>query len=203
MLSLTSCRYPFRLMRRCFLGKWICLDSNKKGILIITKSRNENINFSKYLIATGKIIRIVFDRKLIYYWLVGWLFRFYGISTFLGYLTPNPLLCKCNILICRCMQKHIQHNKDQRTQFFRKIYLSLYLKRFERVTKGNICKRWVGDWTELLHIDPPNLLAIIAFLSRALELLNRGPGGLASAGTWFTFQHLYSNWSELPVAGVI
>ena len=26
------------------------------------------------------------------------------------------------------MQKHIQHNKDERTQFFRKIHLSLYLK---------------------------------------------------------------------------
>ena len=47
----------------------------------------------------------------------------------------------CNILICRCMQKHIQHNKDERTQFFRKIYLSLYLKGFERVTKGIICER--------------------------------------------------------------
>ena len=47
----------------------------------------------------------------------------------------------CNILICRCMQKHIQHNKDRRTQFFRKIHLSLYLKEFERVTKGIICER--------------------------------------------------------------
>ena len=37
-------------------------------------------------------------------------------------------LTSCNILICRCLQKHIQHNKDERTQFFRKIYLSLYLK---------------------------------------------------------------------------
>ena len=52
------------------------------------------------------------------------------------------------------MQKHIQHNKDEQTQFFRKIYLSLYLKGFERVTKGIICERWVGDWTELQHIDP-------------------------------------------------
>ena len=52
------------------------------------------------------------------------------------------------------MQKHIQHNKDEWTQFFRKIYLSLYLKGFERVTKGIICERWVGDWTELQHIDP-------------------------------------------------
>ena len=30
------------------------------------------------------------------------------------------------------MQKHIQHNKDERTQFFRKIYLSLYSKGFKR-----------------------------------------------------------------------
>ncbi len=27
-------------------------------------------------------------------WLVGWLVVFYGISTFVGYLTPNPFLCK-------------------------------------------------------------------------------------------------------------
>ena len=45
-----------------------------------------------------------------------------------------------------CMQKHIQHNKDERTQFFRKIYHSLY---------WNGCV-WegVGDRTELQHIDP-------------------------------------------------
>ena len=39
------------------------------------------------------------------------------------------------------MQKHIQHNKDERTQFFRKIYLSFYLEGFKRVTKGIICER--------------------------------------------------------------
>ena len=27
-------------------------------------------------------------------WLVGWMVEFYGISTFVGYLTPNPFLCK-------------------------------------------------------------------------------------------------------------
>ena len=26
--------------------------------------------------------------------LVGWFVGFYGISTFVGYLTPNPFLCK-------------------------------------------------------------------------------------------------------------
>ena len=42
------------------------------------------------------------------------------------------------------------HNKDERTQFFRKIYLSLY-------SKGLLCERWVGDWIELQHIDPHQL----------------------------------------------
>ena len=70
-------------------------------------------------------------------------------------------------------------------------------------TKGIICERWVGDWTELQHIDPSTLPATAAFLSRSPGLLNRGPGGPASAGTWFSFQHLFSNSSELPVAGVI
>ncbi len=45
------------------------------------------------------------------------------------------------------------------------------------------------SWKQRLqYIDPPTLLAITAFLSRSLGLLNRGPGGPASAGTWFSFQ---------------
>ena len=31
--------------------------------------------------------------ETIHGWLVGWLFGFYGISTFVGYLTPKPFLC--------------------------------------------------------------------------------------------------------------
>ena len=46
------------------------------------------------------------------------------------------------------MQKHIQHNNDELTQFFRKIYLSPYWKGC--VWEG------VGDRTELQHIDPPS-----------------------------------------------
>ena len=68
---------------------------------------------------------------------------------------------------------HIQHNKDERTQFFRKIYLSLYLKGFERV----VCERELETEQRLQHIDPPpTLLAITAFLSRSPGLLNRGTG---------------------------
>ena len=92
------------------------------------------------------------------------------------------------------IQKHIQHNNDERTQFFRKIYPSLYWKGC--VWEG------VGDRTKTATYWPPTLLAITAFLSRS-GLLNRGLGGPASAGTCFSFQHLLSNWSKLPVARVI
>ena len=77
------------------------------------------------------------------------------------------------------MQKHIQY-KDERTEFFRKIYLSLYLKRFERVTKGFTV--WEVSWrlNRTASYWPPTLMAITAFLSRSPGLLNRGPRGPAS-----------------------
>ena len=51
------------------------------------------------------------------------------------------------------MRKHSQRNNDERTQFFRKIYLSHFIRNgCERV----MCERWVGDWTKLQHIDPPS-----------------------------------------------
>ena len=67
-----------------------------------------------------------------------------------------------------CMQKHIQHNKDERTQFFRKIYLSLYWK-------GGV---WdgVGDGTKTATYWPQTLLAITVFLSCS-GLLNWRSGG--------------------------
>ena len=94
-------------------------------------------------------------------------------------------------------------NKDERHRSLRKIFLSLYWKGC--VWEG------VGDRIELKHIDPhcyghnsvsfpfswaaqpgawgPSLsgtcshsMAITVFLSRSPELLNRGPGDLASLG---------------------
>ena len=47
------------------------------------------------------------------------------------------------------MQKHIQHNKDERTQFFRKIYLSLY-------SKGLCVRGELETEQRLQHIDPTN-----------------------------------------------
>ena len=31
---------------------------------------------------------------LLFVWSIGWFVWFYGTSTFVGYLTPNPVLCK-------------------------------------------------------------------------------------------------------------
>ena len=89
----------------------------------------------------------------------------------------NESVFRCNILICRCMQKHIQHNKDKRTQFFRKIYLSLYLKGLRKVSslRGEL-------ETEQNYniLTPATLLATAAFLSRSPGLLNWAPGGLGA-----------------------
>ena len=49
---------------------------------------------------------------------------------------------------------------------------------FERVTKGLLCERWVGDWTKPQHIEPPALPAIAAPLS--LVLLGCSTGGLGA-----------------------
>ena len=106
----------------------------------------------------------------------------------------------CNILICRCMQKHIQHNKGKRTQFFRKIYLSLYSKGFERVTKGFMWERWVGDWTELQHIDPPQLFWLQQhFFPVLLGCSTEGLGARPLLGRGFHFS-IFSPTNWLPVA---
>ena len=51
--------------------------------------------FSTYFLFTlSRSPHGVVAKELVVGWLVGWLVGFYGISTFLGYLTPNPFLCK-------------------------------------------------------------------------------------------------------------
>ena len=76
------------------------------------------------------------------------------------------------------MQKHIQHNKDEWRRFFRKIYLSLYLKGFERF----YCVRGELETEQNCNILSPTLMARTAFLSRSPGLLNRRPGGPAFLG---------------------
>ena len=49
----------------------------------------------------------------------------------------------CYILICRCMHNHNDDTINTSDTVLRKIYLSLYLKGFERVTQGFTVR---GSW---------------------------------------------------------
>ena len=109
---------------------------------------------------------------------------------------------KCCIPICRCMQKHNDAIKTNGHSSLEK-YTSHFIERVWKGYEGFYCVRGELETEQNCNILTPTLLAITAFLSRSPEVLNREPGGPASAGTWFSFQHLLSNWSELPVAGVI
>ena len=67
-------------------------------------------------------------------------------------------------------------NNDERTQSFRKIYLSLYSKGLRKGCARVMCEWWVADWTDCnILTDIP--LSLAALLSRSAGLLNRGSWG--------------------------
>ena len=53
----------------------------------------ENCDCKKVIITRQAHPRTVEFRKT-WFSSYGWLVGFYGVSTFVGYLTPNPFLCK-------------------------------------------------------------------------------------------------------------
>ena len=83
--------------------------------------------------------------------------------------------------------KIIMTTQRRATQFFRKMYLSLYWKGC--VWEG------VGDWTELQHIDPHTIgHNRISFpLSWAAQ---PGAWGPSLSGCWFSLPHHISNSSD-------
>ena len=66
-----------------------------KFLLYLCKEREERPVSLKLWKKNDKQ-RKVNHQKMVFMvgWLVGWLFGFYGISTFIGYLTPNQFLYK-------------------------------------------------------------------------------------------------------------
>ena len=77
------------------------------------------------------------------------------------YASHSSGMCLCHISICCITVIHIQlytytcgnkiNNNDERTHFFRKIYLSHFIRTgCERV----MCERWVGDWTDCNILAP-------------------------------------------------
>ena len=95
----------------------------------------------------------------------------------------------------RCMRKHSQHNNDERTFFFRKIYLSHFIRNgCERV----ICERWVGDWRDCNILTPTSSTV---FSSTSFSFCWAAqPGALKaqpSAKSWFSLPRTATTDSKL------
>ena len=76
-----------------------------------------------------------------------------------------------------CMQKYIQHNKDERTQFFRKIYLSLYWKGCVWEGVGNRTKTATYWPSKLFWLSQPFFPVFLGCSTRGLgaqPLLGQG-----------------------------
>ena len=74
--------------------------------------------------------------------------------------------------------RNIINNNDERTDFFRKIYLSHFM---QKGCKRVVCERWVEDGIETATYWPQVSLTIAALLPHSAGLLNRGPKGLSVA----------------------
>ena len=112
----------------------------------------------------------------------------------------------CNILIC--MQKHSQHNNDERTQFFRIIYLSHFiLNGTQGLRKGYV---WEVSWrlNKNCNILTPQLFWLYQhFFPILLGCSTGGSKGPAFCWVWFsllrtatTDSKLWSPTNWIPVA---
>ena len=74
-----------------------------------------------------KVLKAKYTENIVYmcmlqeYWLVGWMFGFYGISTFVGYLTPNPFLYKKSVLF-----QTIQFSMNTQFNYQKHFYFKLF-----------------------------------------------------------------------------
>ena len=100
------------------------------------------------------------------------------------------------------MRKHSQHNNDERTQFFRKIYLSHFIRKgCERV----MCESWVGDWTNCNILTCSSFVfssTSCSFCWAAQSGVLRAHSPLLGAGSHYSILSP-TNWlqlTELPVA---
>ena len=97
---------------------------------------------------------------------------------------------------------NIINNNDERTHFFRKIYLSHFIRKgCDRVTNG-LCLRGELETEQTATYWPQVPLTIAALLSYSAGLLNRGSWGpKPSAGSWFslprTATRTPTNWLQL------
>ena len=98
------------------------------------------------------------------------------------------------------MRKLSKHNNDERTHFFRKIYLSHFIRNgCERVAKG-LCVRGELETEQTATYWPQIPLSLAALLSRSAGPLNRGSWGPISL-YWVlvlsTASYLQLDWLQL------
>ena len=65
------------------------------------------------------------DKTMLVGWLVGWFDVFYGMSTFVGYLTPNPFLWKS--VLFKTIQFSISTQFNGQKHFYFKLFKQLYV----------------------------------------------------------------------------
>ena len=125
------------------------------------------------------------------------------------FINVNKAVCLyicCIAVVHIHMWKHCQHNNDERTQVFRKIYVSHFIRNsWERLRKGYV---WEMSWilNKTATYWPPVPLSLAALLSCSAGLLNRGSWGpivLCWVLVLSTASFLRLDWlqlTELPVA---
>ena len=104
------------------------------------------------------------------------------------------VLCSHNQLYIHIyMPKHLQHNKNERRPSLEKYTSRFIWKGLKGLLKVLLCERWVGDRTELQHIDPHSYghNSVSFPFSWAAQPRAWGP---SLSRTWSSFQHLLSKW---------
>ena len=89
---------------------------------------------------------------------------------------------------------NIINNNDERTHFYRKIYLSHFI--LERVAKGLIsvmCEKWVGDRDRQQHIDPKFLCSSSTYSSFCWAAQPGSWGPKPSVWRWLSLRHVDPN----------
>ena len=72
-----------------------------------------------------KATKLLFITVLVWFGLV-WVVGFYGVSTFVGYLMPNPFLCKWSVLF-KTIQFSISTQFNCQKHFYFKLFKQLHI----------------------------------------------------------------------------
>ena len=111
------------------------------------------------------------------------------LHVFMNYLMQTEKNDRCCIAMNNYTYTYTRRNIFNTIRTSEDTSLGKYTSHF---IESVVCEREL-ETKQNCNILTPTLMAITAFLSHTPGLLNRGP---SLSGTWSSFQHLLSNWSE-------